>query len=119
MKRIIAIFVLLFTVIGLASCATKVEGKTYAYEKFEYELTEGLTKIEEGIAEAAVTAVKIIHEGKEITFNANGTCTFGQWTQDGKDVTIGSSVYKATGNKLVLEVTTEDYTYKVTYKIKK
>lgn len=119
MKRIIAVFVLLFTIVGLASCATKVEGKTYVYEKFEYELSEGLTSIEKGIAELAVSAAKALHEGNEVTFNADGTCKFGKWTQDGKDVTIGDTVYKATGNKLVLEFTSEDYTYTVTYTIKK
>lgn len=119
MKRIIAVFVLLLTIVGLASCATDVKGKTYVYDSFEYEVAEGLTPLEQAGADIAISAVKAIHEGKELTFKEDGTCTYGKWSQDGKEVTIGDSVYKATGRKLVLEVTTEDYTYKVTYVVKK
>ena len=119
MKKLFAILALFAVVLSLSACATKVTGKTFTYDAFEYEVSEDLTKIEQGIAEAAATAIKVGAQ-IDITFNEDGTCTLGTYTQDGSKVIINESVeYKAAGGKLVLESEGDGFSYKVTYVEKK
>jgi hypothetical protein len=120
-KKFLAFFAMFALLLGLASCGS-VAGKTYVYGEFEYEVAEDLTKIEAGLAEAAVTVAKKTYEKVEITFNEDGTCTGGTWTKDGSNVTvktIGEVTYKLKGSKLVLEVVEEAYSYTVTLVVKK
>ena len=119
MKKLFAILALFAVVLSLSACATKVAGKTFTYENFEYTVNEDLTKIEKGLAEVAATAIKAGAQ-IDITFNEDGTCTLGTYTQDGSKVIINENIeYKAAGGKLVLESEGEGFSYKVTYVEKK
>ena len=104
MKKLFAILALFAVVLSLSACATKVAGKTFTYENFEYTVNEDLTKIEKGLAEVAATAIN----------------TLGTYTQDGSKVIINENIeYKAAGGKLVLESEGDGFSYKVTYVEKK
>ena len=119
MKKLFAILALFAVVLSLSACTTKVAGKTFTYEKFEYTVNEDLTALEKGAAELAATAIKAGAQ-IDITFNEDGTCTLGKYTQDGSKVIINENIeYKAVGGKLVLESEGEGFSYKVTYVEKK
>ena len=119
MKKI-GLLVLLFALtLVLSACATNVSGKTFVYDSFEYEKAEGLTPGEDVIADIAISAAKAIYENVEVTFNEDGTCVLGSWTQEGTKLTIGKEEYKVSGSKIVLEVVEEDYSYTVKFTIKK
>ena len=116
MKKILAFVALFACLLGLASCTTKVSGKTYVYDSFSYEISEDLTAIEKGVAELAATGIKKTYEVIELVFDAE---TEGDvWTQDGKTVTYGGVEYTVKGKKLVLSVSEDDYSYTVTLKQK-
>ena len=118
-KKLTALFVLLFVCVALVGCGS-VAGKTYVYDSFEYELSDDLTGLEKAAAEVAATAVKKAHEYVEITFNEDGTTSLGvKYTQDGSTLTIAGVEYKVKGSKLVIEVEEDNYSYKVTYVVKK
>ncbi len=119
MKKLFAILALFAVVLSLSACATKVAGKTFTYDDFEYTIDDSLTALEKGAAELAATGIKAGAQ-IDITFNEDGTCTLGTYTQDGSKVIINENVeYKAAGGKLVLESKGEGFSYKVTYVEKK
>ena len=89
------------------------------YESFDYELSENLTEIEKGIAELAVTATKKIYENIEISFQEDGKCTLGSYTQDGSKLMINNTEFKASGNKIVLKIEEKNYSLKVVFIVKK
>lgn len=118
-KKLTALLVLAFVCLALVGCGS-VAGKTYVFDSFEYELAEDLTAIEKGVAEGAATLAKKAHENVEVTFNEDGTTSLGlSYTQDGSTLTFGGNEYKVKGSKLVLEVEKDDYSYTVTYVVKK
>ncbi len=118
-KSILVLVVAFMLTLTLTGCASSVAGKTYVYDSFEYELAEDLTAIEEGVAELAVTAVKKVYENIELTFNEDGTCTLGKYTQDGSKLTIGDTEYKVSGSKITLKIEEANYSVKVVLKVKK
>ena len=113
---VVLTFVLMVSIVG---CAPSLAGKTYVYESFDYELSEDLTEIEKGIAELAVTATKKIYENIEISFQEDGKCSLGSYTQDGSKLMINNTEFKASGNKIVLEVEEKNYSLKVVFIVKK
>lgn len=118
-KRFLVIVALIALTLTLTGCATNVTGKTFVYDSFEYELAEDLTSVEKGVAELAVTGIKKGFENIELTFNEDGTCLLGKYTQDGSKLVIGEDEYKVSGSKIILEVETDDYSIKITLKEKK
>ena len=112
---IIAVLMLTFT---LAGCASSVAGKTYVLDSFDSELTEGLGTLEELAAKASIEATKLVYNNIEITFNEDGTCTLGAWTQEGSKLTMAGTEYKVSGNKIILKVEKNDYKLKVVLKAK-
>lgn len=113
---VVLTFVLMISIVG---CAPNLVGKTYVYESFEYELSEDLTEIEKGIAELAVTATKKVYENIEITFEEEGKCTLGSYTQDGSKLMINNTEFKTSGNKIVFEVVEKNYSVKIVFVVKK
>ena len=118
-KRFLVIVALIALTLTLTGCATNVTGKTFVYDSFEYELAEDLTSIEKGVAELAATGIKKVYENIELTFNEDGTCTLGEYTQDGSKLVIGDVEYKVSGSKIILEVEEKNYYVKITLKEKK
>ena len=112
---IIAVLMLTFT---LAGCASSVAGKTYVLDSFDSELAEGLGTLEEIAAKASIEATKLVYNNVEITFNEDGTCTLGTWTQEGNKLTMAGTEYKVSGNKIILKVEKNDYKLKVVLKAK-
>ena len=104
-KSILVLVVAFMLTLTLTGCASSVAGKTYVYDSFEYEL--------------AVTAVKKVYENIELTFNEDGTCTLGKYTQDGSKLTIGDTEYKVSGSKITLKIEEANYSVKVVLKVKK
>ena len=121
MKKLFVFFALLFAVVGLTSCS--VAGKTYVYDSFDYELSEDLTTIEKGIAERLITTAKKGYEILEFTFNEDGTTASGaKWTKEGSTIKVDGLVdyeLKLKGSKLVIEVEENNYSYIVTFVVKK
>lgn len=118
-KRFLVIIAVLALTLTLTGCATNVAGKTFVFDSFEYEINEDATAIEKGLAEVAATAVKKTYEIMEVTFNEDGTCTLGAYTQDGSDLEFGGVKYKVKGSKIVLEIEENNYYAKVVLKEKK
>ena len=117
-KRFLVIIAVLALTLTLTGCASKVAGKTYVFDSFDYELSEDLTSLEKLAAEAAATGIKVVYENIELTFNEDGTCTLGSYTQDGSKLVIAGTEYKVKGSKIVLEVEKDDFYAKVTLKVK-
>ena len=117
-KKFLVIIAVLALTLTLTGCASKVAGKTYVFDSFEYELSEDLTALEKLAAEAAATGIKVVYEKIELTFNEDGTCTLGSYTQDGSKLVIAGTEYKVKGSKIVLEVEEADFYAKVTLKVK-
>ena len=121
MKKLFVFFALLFAVVGLTGCS--VAGKTYVYDSFDYELSEDLTTIEKGIAEGLITTAKKGYEILEFTFNEDGTNASGaKWTKEGSTIKVDGLVdyeLKLKGSKLVIEVEENNYSYVVTFVVKK
>ena len=118
-KNLLVLVVALVLMVSIVGCAPNLAGKTYVYESFDYELSENLTEIEKGIAELAVTATKKIYENIEISFQEDGKCSLGSYTQDGSKLMINNTEFKASGNKIVLEVEEKNYSLKVVFIVKK
>ena len=118
-KNLLLVIMSFVLMISLVGCAPSLVGKTYVYESFEYELSEDLTEIEKGIAEVAATAVKKVYENIEISFNEEGKCTLGSYTQDGSTLLIGNTEYKIKGSKIVLEIVEKNYSVKIVFAVKK
>lgn len=117
-KRFLVIIAVLALTLTLTGCASKVAGKTYVFDSFDYEINEELTSLEKIAAEAAATGIKLIYENIELTFNEDGTCNLGSYTQDGSKLVIAGTEYKVKGSKIVLEVEKDDFYAKVTLKVK-
>ena len=117
-KRFLVIIAVLALTLTLTGCASKVAGKTYVFDSFDYEINEDLTSLEKIAAEAAATGIKLIYENIELTFNEDGTCILGSYTQDGSKLVIAGTEYKVKGSKIVLEVEKDDFYAKVTLKVK-
>ena len=107
MKKLFAILELFAVVLSLSACTTKVAGKTFVYDELEIKWTD---KVDEDKQESITNFLVKMNEDAEITFNEDGTCTLGTYTQDGSKVLVGDVEYTAKGGKLTyeLDVTTLD-----------
>ena len=117
-KKSLVVIVVLMLTFTLAGCASSVAGKTYVLDSFDSELAEGLGTLEELAAKASIAATKLVYNNVEITFNEDGTCTLGTWTQEGNKLTMAGTEYKVSGNKIILKVEKNDYKIKVVLKAK-
>ena len=110
MKKILAFVALFACLLGLASCTTKVSGKTFAYESIDIKFTDEVSEeYQEGIKEALVK----LNENVTITFKAEDEGTV--WTQDGKTVKYGDITYTAKGGKLTHSLDVSDLDIKILF----
>ena len=133
MRKLFAFLALFAVVLTLSACTTKVAGKTFVYEELEISFTE---KGDENTNAKIQQYLEALYTGKEITFNEDGTCTGGTYTQDGSEVVVNETLtYEAKGGKLVynldiatldidlgiIKIKLSDYatSVKLTYKVKK
>ena len=117
MKKILMFFSLFVCLFTLASCSAEVSGKTYVYDSFEYKLSDDLTGAEKAVVELAVTGFKKTCEVLVLEFKVDTEGSL--WTQDGNKVSYGGVIYTVKGSKLVLTGSKDNYSYTVTYVVKK